>query len=70
MNLLKDIIKSRIILYTVKRLFGTSKGIEKIHIDDIIKLCGNNIGNKYTMPNKNLKVLVQNKKIYFYKYLK
>ena len=69
-NLLKDIIKSRIILYTVKRLFGTSKGIEKIHIDDIIKLCGNNIGNKYTMPNKNLKVLVQNKKIYFYKYLK
>lgn len=69
-NLLKDIIKSRIILYTVKRLFETSKGIEKIHIDDIIKLCGNNIGNKYTMPNKNLKVLVQNKKIYFYKYLK
>ena len=69
-NLLKDIIKSRIILYTVKRLFGTSKGIEKIHIDDIIKLCENNIGNKYTMPNKNLKVLVQNKKIYFYKYLK
>ena len=69
-NLLKDIIKSRIILYTVKRLFGTSKGIEKIHIDDIIKLCGNNIGNKYTMPNKNLKVLVQNKRIYFYKYLK
>ena len=69
-NLLKDIIKSRIILYTVKRLFGTSKGIEKIHIDDIIKLCGNNIGNKYTMPNKNLKVLVQNKKIYFYNYLK
>ena len=69
-NLLRDIIKSRIILYTVKRLFGTSKGIEKIHIDDIIKLCGNNIGNKYTMPNKNLKVLVQNKRIYFYKYLK
>lgn len=69
-NSLKDIIKSRIILYIVKKLFVTAKGIEKIHIDDIIKLCGNNIGNKYMMPNKNLKVLVQNKKIYFYKYLK
>ena len=69
-NLFNNIIKSRIILYTIKELFGTSKGIEKIHIDDIIKLCGNNIGNKYTMPNKNLKVLVKNKKIYFSKYLK
>lgn len=69
-NLLNNIIKSRIILYTIKRLFGTSQGIEKIHIDDIIKLCGNNIGNKYMMPNKNIKILVKNKKIYFLKYLK
>lgn len=69
-NLLNNIIKSRIILYTIKRLFGTSQGIEKIHIDDIIKLCGNNIGNKYLMPNKNIKILVKNKKIYFLKYLK
>ena len=69
-NLLNNIIKSRIILYTIKRLFGTSQGIEKIHIDDIIKLCGNNIGNKYLMPNKNIKILVKNKKTYFLKYLK
>ena len=69
-NLLNNIIKSRIILYTIKRLFNTSQGIEKIHIDDIIKLCGNNIGNKFTMPNKNIKILVKNKKIYFLKYLK
>ena len=69
-NLLNYIIKSRIILYTIKRLFGTSQGIEKIHIDDIIKLCENNIGNKFTMPNKNIKILVKNKKIYFLKYLK
>lgn len=69
-NLLNNIIKSRIILYTIKRLFSTSQGIEKIHIDDIIKLCGNNIGNKFTMPNKNIKILVKNKKIYFLKYLK
>lgn len=66
-NELDYIIKSRIIMYTVKELFGSSKGIEKKHVEDIIKLCGNNIGNKYLTPNKNIKILVQNKKIYFIK---
>ena len=61
----EKVIKSRIILYTITRLFGTSKGIEKIHIEDIIKLCSNNIGNKYLTPNKKIKVLVKNHKIYF-----
>ena len=61
------VIKSRIVLYTIRRLFGTSKGIEMIHVDDIIKLCKNNIGNKYLTPNKNIKVLVKNHKIYFIK---
>ena len=59
------VIKSRLVLYTITRLFNTSKGIEKIHIEDIIKLCGNNIGNKYLTPNKNIKVLVKKHKIYF-----
>ena len=34
-------IKKRIILYSVEKIFGSTKGIEKIHIDDIIKLCNN-----------------------------
>lgn len=59
------VIKNRIILYTITELMGSSKGIEKIHIEDIIKLCANNIGNKFLLPNKNLKVLIKNKKIYF-----
>ncbi len=42
-------------------------GIEKIHVEDLIKLCEKNIGNKYLMPNKNLKVLVKDGKIYFIK---
>ena len=66
-NNYEKVIKSRIILYTITRLFGSSKGIEKIHIDDILKLCKNNIGNKFLTPNKNLKVLVKNHKIYFSK---
>lgn len=66
-NMQEKVIKSRLVLYTIKRLMGTSNGIEKIHIDDILKLCEKNIGNKFLMPNKHLKVLVQNKKIYFIK---
>ena len=58
------VIKSRLIRYTIKRLFGTTQNLEKIHIDDIIKLCNNCIGNKYLTPNKNIKVLVKNNKIY------
>ena len=63
----EKVIKSRIVLYTITRLFGTSKEIAKVHIDDIIKLCSNNIGNKYLTPNKNIKVLVKNHNIYFIK---
>lgn len=66
-NKLDYIIKSRIVMYTIKVLFGSSKGIEKKHVEDIIQLCGNNIGNKYLTPNKHVKVLVKNKKIYFTK---
>lgn len=64
-NQLEKVIKARILLYTITRLFGSSKGIEKVHIEDIIQLCQNNIGNKYLTPNKNIKILVKNHKIYF-----
>ena len=64
-NKQEKVIKSRLLLYIISRLFGTTKGIEKIHIEDIIKLCEKNIGNKYLTPNKNIKVLVKNQKIYF-----
>lgn len=66
-NELDNIIKKRIILYTVSNLRGGSQGIEKVHIEDIVKLCQNNIGNKFLIPNKGLKVLVKNKKIFFIK---
>ena len=64
-NKLEKVIKSRLVLYTIMSIFGTTKGIEKVHVDDIIKLCDNNIGNKYLTPNKNIKVLVKDHKIYF-----
>ena len=43
----------------------STTGIEKVNIDDIIKLCNNNIGNKYLKPIKNLKILIKNRKIFF-----
>lgn len=59
------VIKRRLILYTINKVLGTNYGIEKKNIDDIIKLCERNIGNKYIYPNKNIKILIKNKKIFF-----
>ena len=64
-NKLDKVIKSRLILYTISKAYGTSAGIEKIHIDDIIKLCNNNIGNKFLVPKKGIKVYVKKGKIFF-----
>lgn len=64
-NLLDNVIKKKVLLYTINKLRGTSQGIERIHIEDIVKLCNNNIGNKFLIPNKNLKVLIKNHKILF-----
>ncbi len=66
-NKLDLVIKNRLMLYTIGRVLGTSKNIEKVHIEDLVKLCNNNIGNKYLTPNKNIKVMVNNRKIYFIK---
>lgn len=56
---LNNAIKKRIILYIIKKLFKTTQKIEKKHIEDIIKLIDNNIGNKFLTPNKNFKVSIK-----------
>lgn len=56
-------IEKRVILHAISLLFGSTKGIEKIHIEDIIKLCNNNIGNKFLTPNKKTKIEIKNKTI-------
>lgn len=61
-----EVIKARLILYTIKRLKGSNSGISKVHIDDIIKLCEKNIGNKYLTPNKSLKIFINKGKMYFF----
>ena len=59
------VIRKRIIFKCMQKIRGTAKGIEKKHIDDIIILCSNNIGNKYLIPQKDIKVSVRNKKLIF-----
>ncbi|MBQ3408450.1 MAG: tRNA lysidine(34) synthetase TilS [Clostridia bacterium] len=57
-NVLDEFIKGKIILLCVSKLFESTKGVEKKHIEDVIRLCNNNIGNKYLTPNKHLKIFV------------
>ena len=64
-NNLELVIKRRVILYTINKVVGNTLGIEKVNIDEIIKLCENNIGNKYLTPTKKIKIAIKNKKIYF-----
>lgn len=66
-NKLEYVIKSRVLLDSINKLLGTTKGIEKINIEDMIKLCEKNIGNKYLIPNKNVKIFVKKGKIFFTK---
>lgn len=66
-NNLELVIKRRIILYTINEAIHTTNGIEKVNIDDIVKMCNKNIGNKYISPIKEIKVYVKKGKIYFLK---
>ena len=58
-------VQQNLVLYTISKLLGSTRNIEKVNVDDIIEICRRNVGNKYMYPNKNLKILVKNKKIIF-----
>ena len=62
-NKLEKVIKKEMIRYTINRVLGNLQGIGNIHIEDIIKLCEKEIGNKYLMPNPKVKICIKNKKI-------
>ena len=66
MEITEEIINKEHIVYVhINKTNGNVQGIGKIHIEDIIKLCENNIGNKYLTPNKNIKIFVKKGKIFF-----
>jgi len=63
----EKVIQKRLILKGIETILGNTQGIEKVNIEDIMKLFNNNIGNKYLMPNSKIKIGIKNKKIYFEK---
>ena len=60
----EKVIQKNLILLAIKKVKGSTQGIEKVNIDDIIKLCNNNIGNKLIRPVNQLEIGIKNKRIY------
>ncbi len=60
-------IQKRLILKCIEKLNGTTIHIEEVNVIDILKIVKNNIGNKYIIPTKGLKVYYNKGKIYFTK---
>ena len=66
-NKQEEVIRKRLILLAIINTIGNVQNIEKVNIEDIIKLCSNNIGNKYLTPNKNIKISVGKGQVVFEK---
>ena len=66
-NSLHILLRKRLILKAIFNILGNAKDIEKVHIDDIVKMCENNVGGKFLTPKKYLKVSVRNHKIFIEK---
>lgn len=66
-NKQEEVIRKRLILLAITKTIGSAQNIEKVNIEDIIKLCSNNIGNKYLTPNKNIKISVGKGQVVFEK---
>lgn len=66
-NKLDIVIRKRLIKKCIINSLGNATNIEKVHIEDIVKLCENNVGGKYLTPNKYIKITVNKGKIYYEK---
>lgn len=64
-NQLDVVIRKRIILKSIIKVLGNAKDIEKVHVDDMVKLCKNNRGGKFLTPKKSLKVSVLHGRVKF-----
>lgn len=65
-NKLDSVIKKRLIFKFIIKTLGNAKDIERIHIEDILKLCENNVGGKYLTPNKHIKVSIGKGKVEYF----
>lgn len=62
-NELDIVIRRRLLRYILNEYFNIFTNISKINIDDSIEMAYKNIGNKYTMLNKEIKLSILDSKI-------
>ena len=55
-NNLQVIIKSRVIIIAINQIQGDTKNIDNSNINEVLKLIEKNVGNKFILLNKNVKV--------------
>ena len=58
------LVRKRILIFAISKVLGNTQNVEKVNIEDIILMCEKNIGNKYLMPNKKIKVYINKGKIF------
>lgn len=68
-NKLDIVIRKRLIIKFIIKVLGNAKDIERVHIEDVLKLCENNVGGKYLTPNKYIKISVNKSKVEYMKIL-
>ncbi len=66
-NTLDSVLRKRLIRKFIIDTLGNATNIEKVHIEDILKLCEKNVGGKYLTPNKYIKITVNRGKVYYEK---
>lgn len=58
-NSINKFIRKQLILEAIYKVAGNNNNVEKVNLDDIIKICENNVGNKKINPNKKIEIYVK-----------
>lgn len=62
-NKLDTNIKTNLIFKAIEQLKGNTKNVDKVNIDDVIKMCNRNVGNKHIIINKGIGAEIKNSKL-------
>lgn len=65
-NSLDEIIKSELVFMAIEELVGNRKNVQKINVDDVVKLASRNISGKFTKINNKVSARVNKGKLEIY----
>lgn len=60
-----EVVKQNMVLLAINEIKGNTRNIEKTNIDDIVKMAARNVGNKFLIINKGLKITCKDGKLIF-----